>query len=102
MFYADIQKRDFTNRIKQYKYFRKENISFLEFFKIFPLLPKNNNIKFLRKWDFDKFFLHKICYNVEPDLFVNSYLLIPKNLNKKSPGILALHEHNDEYKAGKS
>lgn len=102
MFYSDIQKRDFTDKIKQYKYFRKENIGFLEFFKIFPLLPKNNNIKFLRKWDFDKFFLHKICYNVEPNLFVNSYLLIPKNLNKKSPGILALHEHNDEYKAGKS
>ncbi|MFX0065722.1 MAG: alpha/beta hydrolase family protein [Candidatus Hermodarchaeota archaeon] len=59
-------------------------------------------MKFIEEWDFSSFMLHKLSYLVEPKLFVVAYLLIPKILNKPTPGILALHQHNDEYKAGKS
>ncbi len=33
---------------------------------------------------------------------VTAYLLIPKNLQEKTPGILALHQHNMQYDLGKS
>lgn len=102
MFYADIHKREFTNNINQYKYFREENSAFLEFFKVFPKLPSNYEIEFITKWDFASFNLHKISYYIEPQLKVYSYLLIPKDLKNKASGILALHQHNDEYKTGKS
>jgi len=101
MYYADVQKREFTN-IKQYKNFRSENSNFLEFFKVFPKLPTINKLKYVEKWEFKNFYLHKISYYVEPKLRVYSYLLIPKNTKTNVPGILALHQHNDEYKAGKS
>ena len=102
MFYANVQKRGLTSNHSQYRFFRKENKQIFEYLRKFPILPKNQKISFVNKWDFRKFFLHKISYFVEPQLKVFAYLLIPKQMNKKVPGILALHEHNDEYKAGKS
>ena len=67
------------------------------------MLPKSQEIGFVDKWDFRRFFIHKISYFVEPQLKVFAYLLKPKQMKtKKVPSILALHEHNDEYKAGKS
>ena len=102
MYFADVQKREFTPNIRQYNQFRNKNNAFLEFFRIFPVLPPNNKVEFIDKWDFKNFYLHKISYYVEPKLKVYSYLLIPKNLKNKIPGILAMHQHNDEYKAGKS
>jgi len=102
MFYADVQKRALTSNHSQYRFFRKENEQIFEYFRRFPILPRTQKISFTSKWDFRKFLLHKISYFVEPQLKVSAYLLMPKQKNKKVPGILALHEHNDEYKAGKS
>ena len=102
MFYADVQKRGLTSNYSQYRFFRKENKQIFEYLRKFPILPKDQKASFVDKWDFGNFFLHKISYFVEPQLKVSAYLLIPKQRNKKIPGILALHEHNDEYKAGKS
>ena len=33
---------------------------------------------------------------------VQAYVLIPKNLSKKIPGIVAIHQHNSNWKIGKS
>lgn len=33
---------------------------------------------------------------------VQAYLLIPKNIDKKLPGILAIHQHNSNWEIGKS
>ncbi len=102
MLYSDIQKRQFTTDYAQYSHFRKENAQILTYFKKFPLLAKELKISFINKWDFKTFWLHKISYFVEPELNIFAYLLIPKNKKGKLPGILALHQHNDEFKAGKS
>jgi len=102
MLYADVQKRGLTSNHSQYGFFRKENKQIFKYLRKFPILPRTQKISFTDKWDFAKFLLHKISYFVEPQLKVFAYLLIPKQMNKKVPGILALHEHNDEYKAGKS
>ena len=103
MLYADVEKRSLTSNHNQYMFFRKENEPIFQYLRKFPILPKNQKVSFVHKWDFRKFFLHKISYFVEPQLEILAYLLIPKQLKtKRVAGVLALHEHNDEYKAGKS
>lgn len=103
MFYADIQKRGLTSNYSQYRFFRKENKQLFGYLRRFPVLPKNQTVNFVSRWDFGGFFLHKISYFTEPQLEVFAYLLMPKRMEAKEvPAILALHEHNDEYKAGKS
>jgi hypothetical protein len=103
MLYADVQKRGLTSNHSQYKFLRKENKQIFKHLRRFPILPKDQKISYVNKWDFGDFFLHKISYFVEPQLKVFAYLLMPKQMKtKRVPGILALHEHNDEYKAGKS
>jgi len=102
MLYSDIQDRKLTADHNQYVHFRKENISILQYFKKFPLLPKDIGISYIDKWDFKTFWMHKISYFVEPKLKIYAYLLIPKRATGKLPGVLALHQHNDEFKAGKS
>lgn len=99
---SNIQSRGLTSDYKQYEYFRKENKELFDIFTDFPILPKNQKIKYLNKWDFQNFDLYKISYYVEPKLLNKAYLLIPKKVKEILPGILALHQHNDEYKAGKS
>lgn len=100
--YADIQKRELTKNYSQYSYFRKENESIFEYLKKFPKLPKDVNLNFIQDWEFPNFHLSKISYYTEPEVKVFAYLLLPNEQNDKKPGILALHQHNDEYKAGKS
>lgn len=102
MEYGAIQNRDFTEAVDQYQFHRKENSRIFRYLRKFPLLPETVEIHYVDEWDFHTFDLHKIQYCVEPNLPIFSYLLIPKNLKKEVPGILALHQHNDEYKAGKS
>jgi hypothetical protein len=102
MEYGAVQDRAFTEGVDQYQYFRRENMQLVEYLKKFPLVPDSLKINYVDLWDFHSFNLHKIQYCVEPSLSIFAYLLIPKNLKTKVPGILALHEHNDEYKAGKS
>lgn len=102
MYYADIQKRTFVRNVNQYRHFRIENKKMVDFFKRFPKLPSDFDIQFHQRWDFGSFTLNKISYYVEPYIRVKSYLLIPKEKCKRRPGLLALHQHNDEYHAGKS
>jgi dienelactone hydrolase len=102
MEYGAIQDRVLTEVVDQYRFRRRENSQIFNYLKKFPLIPASLDIDYVDIWDFHSFDLHKIKYCVEPDLPVFAYLLVPKNLKTKTPGILALHEHNDEYKAGKS
>jgi hypothetical protein len=103
MLYAEVQKRKLTSDYSQYKFFRKENNRIFEYLRRFPILPRSQRASFFNMWDFGRFFLHKISYLVEPQLKVYAYLLVPKQMDARvGPGILALHQHNDEYKAGKS
>lgn len=50
----------------------------------------------------EEYTLKKIAYNVEPDERINALLLIPKDCEKDTPGILALHQHGLQYNLGKS
>jgi hypothetical protein len=102
MEYGAVQDRGFTEDVAQYQHYRRENAPIFKYLKKFPILPESLEISYVDSWDFHSFKLHKIAYCVEPSLSVFTYLLLPKNLNSKTPGILALHEHNDEYNAGKS
>lgn len=46
--------------------------------------------------------LQMVRYDVEHGERLNSYLLLPKDLKKKNPAIIASHQHNGEYFLGKS
>ncbi|MFW9807713.1 MAG: alpha/beta hydrolase family protein [Candidatus Thorarchaeota archaeon] len=102
MEYGAVQDRAFTEDVDQYQHIRRENMQLVTYLKKFPLVPESLEITYVDLWDFHSFNLHKIQYSVEPFLSIFAYLLMPKNLKTRVPGILALHEHNDEYKAGKS
>ncbi len=102
MEYSAVQDRAFTKDVDQYQHHRRENAQLFEYLKKFPLMPESLDISYVDLWDFHSFNLHKIQYCVEPTLSIFAYLLVPKNLKSRVPGILALHDHNDEYKAGKS
>lgn len=43
-----------------------------------------------------------IEYSVAPGERVRAYLLTPKGSHRRSPGILASHQHNGQYRLGKS
>ena len=60
------------------------------------------NLKVIKSIEKPNYFIKKISYNVESDERVKALLLIPKNITKKVPGILALHQHACEYNLGKS
>ena len=103
MKFCAVQDRPLTTDRGQYRFYRKENERFFKYFRRFPLIPESPDPKFVEKWDMGSFNLHKLSYYVEPKLRIFAYLLIPNTENRaKFPGILALHQHNDEYKAGKS
>lgn len=46
--------------------------------------------------------LQHVSYNVEKNERINAYLLLPKELKRKNPAMIASHQHNDEYFLGKS
>ena len=103
MKYGAIQDRPLIDDVTQYLFHRSENYEMFNYLRRFPLLPLPSKPTFIDKWDFDSFYLHRIQYFVEPGLPVFAYLLVPKKQEEtKIPGILALHQHNDEFKAGKS
>ncbi|MFL0252275.1 hypothetical protein ACJDT4_17820 [Clostridium neuense] len=54
--------------------------------------------------EFDKYTRKLIRYEVSSNEKVEAYLLIPKNIKGKVPGVLAIHgtDKGDEYKLGKS
>lgn len=43
-----------------------------------------------------------VQYQVEPDEFINAYLLLPKKLKNKNPAIIASHQHAGQFYLGKS
>ncbi len=43
----------------------------------------------------------KVYFNTTPDIRVPAYVLVPKNMKKKAPGIVALHDHGGFYLWGK-
>ena len=49
----------------------------------------------------DGYSIEEVCYETEPGEVVSAYLLIPEGKGP-FPGIVACHQHNDEYFIGKS
>ena len=72
--------------------------------KLLGKFPKKVNPKPKITLSLDKgeYFLKTIEYNVEKNERVKAFLLVPKKISKKNPGILALHQHACEYDFGKS
>lgn len=67
----------------------------------FPL-SSELNLKYLAEDDMGTYTRKLVEYNVEENEKVRAYLLIPKDINKKMPGILAVHQHASNYEIGKS
>lgn len=65
--------------------------------------PKKVDLNLVELESIEKgnYFQKLIEYNVEENERVKSYLLIPKGTNK-APGILAVHQHNNNWDVGKS
>lgn len=101
--YGAIQDREFAG-CAQYDHRRPESDGLCEYLGRFPRLPVDPNLTTVDTWAFDGFALREIEYAVEPGLRVTSFLLVPDGVDgdTPAPGVLALHEHNDEYLAGKS
>jgi len=101
--YGAIQERDLTDR-EQYFHRRSGSDPLCEYLGRFPRLPTDPDPTVVNEWAFDDFELREIEYAVEPALQVAAYLLVPDGVDDATPapGVLALHEHNDEYLAGKS
>lgn len=51
--------------------------------------------------DCGKYFREKVYFNTTPELRVPAFVLVPKNLRGKAPGIVALHDHGGFYRWGK-
>lgn len=60
------------------------------------------NSEIAEQHDCGTHYRYLVRYNVEPDERISAYLLVPKNLKDKNPAIIASHQHNDEFQAGKS
>jgi dienelactone hydrolase len=101
--YGAIQERDLTGP-DQYTHQRSGSGPLCEYLGRFPQLPTDPDPDIVDEWEFEDFVLRKLEYAVEPKLRVEAYLLVPDGVDKATPapGVLALHEHNDEYLAGKS
>ncbi|MFW9851103.1 MAG: acetylxylan esterase, partial [Candidatus Thorarchaeota archaeon] len=103
MKFGAVQDRILIEDTSQYTYKRSKSSELFNYMKRFPLLPSHFMPDYVECWDFDSFNLHKIRYETEPNLPVFAYLLVPRDETELvKPGILALHQHNDEFKAGKS
>jgi dienelactone hydrolase len=53
------------------------------------------------KRDCGAYIQERILFNTTPDIRVPAYVLVPKNLNARAPGIVALHDHGGFYLWGK-
>ena len=75
-----------------------------EILKLLGKFPKKTplNLKIVGSADKGKYLMKTISYNVEKNERVKAYLLVPKDISKKTPGILALHQHACEFNLGKS
>ena len=103
MRYGDVEQRGLTDDYDQYPGLRDENRLVASWCGRVPHWPATLSPTLLAEWDFGTFRLQKIVYSIEPGLSVHAYLLLPAAAPQQPvPGILALHQHNDEYAAGKS
>jgi pimeloyl-ACP methyl ester carboxylesterase len=103
MRYGDVTSRGLTPNYGQYPGFRTENSVIASWLGRVPDWPIAMSQTLLDAWDFGTFQLQKIAYHTEPGVAVRAYLLRPAVAPAVPvPGILALHQHNDEYAAGKS
>ena len=77
----------------------------MKILKSLGTFPATCDLNFSRKVldeSYENYILYEVFYNVEKDERVRSLLLVPKNLKKKVPGIVAVHQHNNLYWFGKS
>ena len=100
---GDVASRGLTTTYGQYPGFREENRVVASWLGQVPHWPTDMLPTLLDEWDFGTFHLQKIAYSTEPGVSGCAYLLRPAAAPAYPvPGILALHQHNDEYAAGKS
>ena len=103
MRFADIEGRGFSDSDAQYEYLRESAKDICGLLGRFPRLPDSFESKVVAEWDFGAFSLRKISYCTETDLPIHAYLLFPNVIaNGPFPAVIALHQHNDEYRVGKS
>jgi pimeloyl-ACP methyl ester carboxylesterase len=103
MGYGDVANRGLTATYGQYPGFRTENSVVASWLGRMPFWPIAISQTLLNEWDLGAVRLQKIAYHTEPGMSVRAYLLRPAAASAAPvPGILALHQHNDEYAAGKS
>ncbi len=74
--------------------------------KFFELLhyspPKcDHQAQVLESVDMGDYVRERIQFNTTPDLRIPAFVLIPKNVRKPAPGIVALHDHGGFYFWGK-
>jgi len=77
----------------------------VEILKSLGTFPATCDLNFERKVlddRYENYTLYEVFYNVEKDQRVRSLLLVPRNLKKKVPGVVAVHQHNNLYWFGKS
>jgi dienelactone hydrolase len=55
----------------------------------------------VEKVDCGKYVREKVYFNTTPALRVPAYVLVPKDLKGKAPGIVALHDHGGFFRWGK-
>ena len=60
------------------------------------------NAKILEKIDKGDYFREKVLYENDRGEAISAYILLPKKLNKPSPAVLCLHQHNAQFEIGKS
>jgi dienelactone hydrolase len=60
--------------------------------------PKPETVE---RQDCGDYFREKVCFNTTPDVRVPAFVLVPKNIPKRAPAIVALHDHGGFYLWGK-
>ena len=58
------------------------------------------NAKIIKKEDCGEYVMETITFNSRAGILVSGYLLIPKGILLPAPAIIALHQHNGEYRLG--
>jgi dienelactone hydrolase len=66
-----------------------------------PPRPKVPQVETLSREDRGEFVVEKFLFDNETGARVPGYLLLPKNLSAKAPGVLFCHWHGGEYDIGK-
>jgi len=75
-----------------------------KFLQILGELPKKTNLnsRILEERDCGNYLMQKIEFHAEKNDKIPAYILIPKNINKKTPAIYCHHQHASNWEIGKS